>query len=144
MAHRSPILIRSSPLNSMHLIRQSNDIRVNIFGSCIHHLSAQWPNILAVSLLLESSHWSLLFLLGRADVFNVPRNASLIQDRETTISVIETYFDRNLEHFHYNEASYATDCRIYTPDKDHPFINIMYCFNYEEHPSWIVSHSHMW
>lgn len=41
----------------------------------------------------------------------------IIQNKESAVHIIKTYFDPNLGSHNYQEVSYAQDCRIYAPEK---------------------------
>lgn len=44
------------------------------------------------------------------------------------ISIIHTYFDRDLERHNYEEVSYGTDCRLYAGDQEDPLANFKHTF----------------
>lgn len=77
---------------------------------------------------MESNNRYELFLPRYSYLFYLPSNLNIIQNKNSTIEAIRTYFDPSLKDYNYEEISYGTDCRIYASDKEDPYANIRFAF----------------
>lgn len=77
---------------------------------------------------MEVPHGSWFLLSCHSHLLRIPGKKLITQDRNTTKTIIHTYFDRNLRNYNYEEVSYAADCRLYQPEQQDPLANIRYAF----------------